>query len=108
MLLDLLQVLLAKQLDVFRSDITAFGSNRVDKALTFKLFIGAFCRNEADLQILCQTAYGRQHFVFRKLLADDLGLNLIVDLIIDRYGAFVVYKYVQTVSPPEALCINCI
>ena len=82
MLFDATQVFLPQQLRVFRRDKAALAGKRIYEALGLQLVIGALCRDDADAQILGETAYRGQRLILPQRVADYLRLYLRIYLVV--------------------------
>ena len=92
MLFNLFQVFFPQQLGIFRGYKKALCRYCIKKALFFQFIVGALGGNDADAQIPCQPPDGGHGLVRLQSPADDLLLDLVVDLVIDGRAAFVVDK----------------
>ena len=95
---DFLQMLLPQQLHIPGSHIAALCRNGVEKALFFQLLVSPLGGNKADAQVFGKPPDGGKHLVFRQRAADDLLLDLGVDLIIDGRAAFVVNQNIHVIT----------
>jgi len=95
---DFFQVFLPEQLHILRGYVAALGLNGVKEAVLFQLFVGPAGGHEADAQILGKPPDGGEHFVFLQGAADDLILDLRIDLLVDRRTAFVVDENMHAIT----------
>ena len=88
--LNLFQVFLPQQLHILRRHEAALAGDGIEKALPFQLLIGPLGGDDADTQILGQVPDGGQRVILPQRSADDLVLDLGVDLLVNGSTAFVV------------------
>ena len=94
---QLLQILFLYQLQVHRCDKAALRSYRIDKSFLLQLNISALRRNHTNPQILRQTPDRRQRRIRFQIAADDLFLQLRIDLLIDRLAALIINNNVHCI-----------
>lgn len=84
MILDLPQILLSYDLDIPCSYEGALSRYRVDISFSLQLIIGTLGRDDTDAQVLRKNPDRRKHQAFFQITVDDLGLNLVRYLLVDR------------------------
>ena len=95
---DFFQMFFPQQFHIPGGHITALCRDGVEKALFFQLLVSPLGGDEADAQVLGKPPDGGEHLVLRQRAADDLLLDLGVDLVIDGRAAFVVNQYVHGIT----------
>ena len=83
MALQLPELLLPDQVQVFPCHKAALAGHGVNEALGLQLVVGTLGGDDGDLQILGQSPDGGQGLAGPQLPGDDLGLDLGVDLVVD-------------------------